>query len=80
MDVNDFLPTPGLQGMGVGVLLLGELHSHCILVLLSLNLQAAHSSVLLEYTSFLFFSSFVLCGVSVFVFTRLGSNSRPYAS
>lgn len=42
-------PTPGRRGMGVGVLLLGDLHSHCILVLLSLNPQAAHPSVRLEY-------------------------------
>lgn len=66
MDVNDFLPP------SPGVLLLGDLHSHCILVLLSLNLQAAHSSTLLEYLFTFLFPSFVLCGVSVLCFYQAG--------
>lgn len=63
-------PHPRTSGYeAVGVLLLGDLPSHCILVLLSLNLQAAHSSALLEYL-FLFLS--FLCSVWSF-----GSLSLP---
>lgn len=47
----------------------GDIQSHCFLFLLSVNLQAAHPSILLEYL-FPFFPYFVLCAVVVVFLQR----------